>query len=196
MSRPSLSRRVKKAFFGSRVRVTNEKTGESAIVIINDRGPFVGERIIDLSRAAAKAAGVWRPGIALQWLPRCVLGDLLRNLKGNSDCRPSPRAIYSQTMSFDRRSAEPLPGVVLTGRQYREQQFYEEYSRRTAPTEICFDPILDNERRPWNPYWFVCESVMRYFTSSDQKVLDFGCGPGVYSLLWAARFLFSSRSAE
>lgn len=50
--------------FGSRVRVTNEKTGESAIVIINDRGPFVGERIIDLSRAAAKAAGVWRPGIA------------------------------------------------------------------------------------------------------------------------------------
>jgi rare lipoprotein A len=50
--------------FGSRVRVTNEKTGESAVVIINDRGPFVGERIIDLSRAAAKAAGVWRAGIA------------------------------------------------------------------------------------------------------------------------------------
>ena len=50
--------------FGSRVRVTNLKTGESAIVTINDRGPFVSNRIIDLSRAAAKAVGVWRPGTA------------------------------------------------------------------------------------------------------------------------------------
>ena len=88
-------------------------------------------------------------------------------------------------MSLDRRHAKRPQRVVLTGRQCREQQFYEEYSRRTAPIEISFDPILGNERRPWNPYWFVCESVMRYFTSSDQKVLDFGCGPGVYSLLWA-----------
>ena len=50
--------------FGSRVRVTNLKTGESTIVRINDRGPFVTNRIIDLSVAAAKAAGVWRPGTA------------------------------------------------------------------------------------------------------------------------------------
>lgn len=50
--------------FGSRVRVTNLKTGESTIVRINDRGPFVENRIIDLSVAAAKAVGVWRPGTA------------------------------------------------------------------------------------------------------------------------------------
>jgi rare lipoprotein A len=50
--------------FGSRVRVTNLKSGESVIVTINDRGPFVENRIIDLSRAAAKAVNVWRPGTA------------------------------------------------------------------------------------------------------------------------------------
>jgi rare lipoprotein A len=50
--------------FGSRVRVTNLKTGESVVVTITDRGPFVENRIIDLSRAAAKAVNVWRPGTA------------------------------------------------------------------------------------------------------------------------------------
>lgn len=50
--------------FGSLVRVTNLKTGEAVLVRINDRGPFVEGRVIDLSRAAAKTAGVWRPGIA------------------------------------------------------------------------------------------------------------------------------------
>jgi rare lipoprotein A len=46
------------------VRVTNEKTNESVIVRINDRGPFVGDRIIDLSLAAAKKVSVWRAGVA------------------------------------------------------------------------------------------------------------------------------------
>ena len=46
------------------VRVTNEKTNESVIVRINDRGPFVGDRVIDLSLAAAKKVSVWRAGVA------------------------------------------------------------------------------------------------------------------------------------
>jgi len=47
------------------VRVTNEKTGHSAVVRITDRGPFVPDRIIDLSLAAAKAVDVWRSGTAM-----------------------------------------------------------------------------------------------------------------------------------
>jgi len=43
--------------FGSRVKVTNRRNGRSVIVRINDRGPFVKGRIIDLSR---RAAGVIR----------------------------------------------------------------------------------------------------------------------------------------
>jgi rare lipoprotein A len=46
------------------VRVTNISTGHVALVRITDRGPFVEDRVIDLSLAAAKAVDVWRPGTA------------------------------------------------------------------------------------------------------------------------------------
>jgi rare lipoprotein A len=49
---------------GSIVRVTNLKNGNSAVVRITDRGPFVVGRIVDLSLAAAKALDVYLPGIA------------------------------------------------------------------------------------------------------------------------------------
>lgn len=50
---------------GSIVRVTNVKTGHTAIVRITDRGPFVEGRILDLSLAAAKAIDVYLPGTAM-----------------------------------------------------------------------------------------------------------------------------------
>jgi rare lipoprotein A len=43
--------------FGTMVRVTNAHSGRSVVVRINDRGPFVHGRIIDLSPAAARALG-------------------------------------------------------------------------------------------------------------------------------------------
>lgn len=43
--------------FGTRVRVTNRNNGRSIVVRINDRGPFVRGRIIDLTPAAARALG-------------------------------------------------------------------------------------------------------------------------------------------
>jgi len=46
-------------------QVTNVKTGESVLLRITDRGPFVGDRIIDLSRAAAQKLDVYRRGTAL-----------------------------------------------------------------------------------------------------------------------------------
>jgi len=49
---------------GSIARITNVKTGHSAVVRITDRGPFVEGRIIDLSLAAAKALDVYLPGVA------------------------------------------------------------------------------------------------------------------------------------
>lgn len=49
---------------GTIVRVTNVATGQSTVVRITDRGPFVHGRIIDLSLAAAKAIGVYRAGVA------------------------------------------------------------------------------------------------------------------------------------
>ncbi len=48
---------------GTVVRVTNLTNGQSAVVRITDRGPFVRGRIIDLSLAAAKVTGVYRAGV-------------------------------------------------------------------------------------------------------------------------------------
>jgi rare lipoprotein A len=50
--------------FGTRVRVTNLNNGRSTVVRINDRGPFVGGRIIDLAHGAASDLGVTASGVA------------------------------------------------------------------------------------------------------------------------------------
>jgi rare lipoprotein A len=44
--------------FGTLVRVVNPRTGRSAVVRINDRGPYARGRIIDLSQASAEALGI------------------------------------------------------------------------------------------------------------------------------------------
>ena len=49
---------------GSIVRVTNVKTGHTALVRITDRGPFIPGRVLDLSLAAARKLDVWQPGVA------------------------------------------------------------------------------------------------------------------------------------
>ncbi|HWF06019.1 MAG TPA: septal ring lytic transglycosylase RlpA family protein [Candidatus Angelobacter sp.] len=46
-------------------RVTDVKTGDSVLLRITDRGPFVGDRVIDLSRAAARKLSVFQHGTAL-----------------------------------------------------------------------------------------------------------------------------------
>lgn len=50
--------------FGTRLAVRNPRTGQEVVVRVNDRGPYKGSRILDLSYAAANAVGVVRPGIA------------------------------------------------------------------------------------------------------------------------------------
>ncbi len=50
--------------FGTRVLVTNLKNGKSVIVRINDRGPFIKGRVMDLSFGAAKVVGLNQSGIA------------------------------------------------------------------------------------------------------------------------------------
>lgn len=49
---------------GSLVEVTNLKTGQSAVMRITDRGPFVEDRMLDLTIASAKAIGIYQTGMA------------------------------------------------------------------------------------------------------------------------------------
>jgi rare lipoprotein A len=50
--------------FGTRVRVTNVNTGKSVTVRVNDRGPFVRGRVIDVSHSAAESLGMVGRGVA------------------------------------------------------------------------------------------------------------------------------------
>tara|TARA_Y100000815_G_scaffold226694_3_gene214816 strand:- start:22187 stop:22567 length:381 start_codon:yes stop_codon:yes gene_type:complete len=54
--------------FGTKVKVTNKRTGKSVVVRINDRGPFIRGRIIDLSKSAAGKIGMINSGHA----PVCI----------------------------------------------------------------------------------------------------------------------------
>jgi len=49
--------------FGTRLRVTNVENGRSVVVRVNDRGPWVNDRVLDVSQAAAKALGMVGDGV-------------------------------------------------------------------------------------------------------------------------------------
>lgn len=61
--------------FGTKVRITNLTNNESVEVIINDRGPYVDDRIIDLSRSAADKLGFINQGLAEVRLEVIDAGD-------------------------------------------------------------------------------------------------------------------------
>lgn len=50
--------------FGTKIRVVNKSNGKSVVVRINDRGPFIRGRIVDLSKAAARSIGMIKTGHA------------------------------------------------------------------------------------------------------------------------------------
>jgi rare lipoprotein A len=68
--------------FGTRVRVTSSSTGRSVVVRINDRGPYAGNRVIDLSVAAARAIGLTNSGV----------GTVRMEVLGGGEGRRSRRA--------------------------------------------------------------------------------------------------------
>lgn len=50
--------------FGTKIRVTNRRSGKSVVLKVNDRGPFVAGRFLDVSRRAARELGFIKAGIA------------------------------------------------------------------------------------------------------------------------------------
>lgn len=63
-SKNRLSAAHKTLPLGTRIRVTDTKTGRSIVVKVNDRGPFAKGRIVDLSREAASELGMIGKGVA------------------------------------------------------------------------------------------------------------------------------------
>jgi rare lipoprotein A len=58
--------------FGTRIRVTNVENGRSVVVTVNDRGPYIAGRALDLSRRAAEQLGFAEEGTARVRIERCA----------------------------------------------------------------------------------------------------------------------------
>ncbi len=86
----------------SYLKVTNIKTGQKLVVRVNDRGPFVGDRIIDLSEGAARKLGVYGPGTArvrLEYLNIATNGRVT-NATGSAS-QSSSSSVYQGPVKTD-----------------------------------------------------------------------------------------------
>jgi rare lipoprotein A len=84
------------------VRVTNLENGRSLDIRVNDRGPFIGDRVIDLSEAAARALGYEDQGLAKVRVQFVALADDARG------ARPSPPV----ARAAPKPAAAPAPAPV------------------------------------------------------------------------------------
>ena len=102
---------------GTRVRVTHLGSGKSVVVRVNDRGPFVDDRVIDLSRAAATRLGMMGAGTAAVRVQS--IGDIAQATGGN-DIRGD---FYIQVGAFGdkanaRKMIESLAQAGRSGRLF------------------------------------------------------------------------------
>lgn len=86
--------------FDTRVRVINMDNGKSVVVRINDRGPYVGNRVIDLSRRAAREIDMIETGVARV---RIVLVDSKEPVKRSGRGGFAMETYTVQIASFDTR---------------------------------------------------------------------------------------------
>jgi rare lipoprotein A len=135
------------------VRVTNLRNGKSIVVLVNDRGPFVDNRIIDLSYVAATQLDMVSSGTALvevetltteAQLSTPVIAEVAEpELKGSSSVSPIP------TAAADTVTVEPLQKVYLQigafGEQINARQLQEQV-RTSGISNIVVH--FDDTRQP------------------------------------------------
>jgi rare lipoprotein A len=108
--------------FGTRVLVTHKGSGRTVVVRINDRGPFIGGRIIDLSRGAKRVIGM--DGLA----PVCLTILSRGNGKYVHEGRPTKR----QTRVAERRQVREVYRTAQTSGRYDEDDAPGYRTKRTA----------------------------------------------------------------
>jgi rare lipoprotein A (peptidoglycan hydrolase) len=126
------------------IRVTSLATGRSVVVTINDRGPYVDGRIIDLSAGAAEALGIKHRGIAPVRVE--VLGRAVTASRG------SDRLFREFTAYRDRRAAL-LQAAGLSSIEERDALFREflSFAEETGGDEVLFAEFmtwLESKTRP------------------------------------------------
>ncbi len=119
---------------GTYVQVTNLENGRQVIVRINDRGPFVKDRILDLSYAAAKALGMAKKGVALvrvvalgEASPRAgrlVFKDIERVQRGQFFLQVGAFNNYANAVALKNRLAKQYRIVLIEPFSQKGKTFY------------------------------------------------------------------------
>ena len=99
----------------TKVRVTNRANGKSVIVRINDRGPFVGERIIDLSNKAAHKIDMVKKGTANVKLEVLSVND---NVRATSTAVKRPVTMNYKSYAIQIGSFSKIEGAMRVQEQY------------------------------------------------------------------------------
>ncbi len=133
----------------TKVRVRNLKNGRSVIVLVNDRGPFIGNRIIDLSFAAATQLDMITDGTALVEINVLTESRSLPDSKIAASARDVPAAepatvnLYLQVGAFgDRTNAQDLLDR-LQGRGFHNVNIRSDTTREPPLFRVRLGPIAD-----------------------------------------------------
>lgn len=93
--------------FGTKVQVTDKHTGRKVTVTINDRGPFKKGRVIDLSRAAARALGMGHRGVSRVHVAVLPKTPSAKKVAAKATAKKKPVEIARASL---RKSADAAPG--------------------------------------------------------------------------------------
>lgn len=107
------------------VKVTNQRNGKSTIVRINDRGPFVATRIIDLSKAAASKINMIGTGTAPVIIE--VLGfegKVGHSISSKSELAKSPKSVSIDNFALQIASFSKIDGAIKTQVKYNNIDGY------------------------------------------------------------------------
>ena len=99
----------------TKVRVTNQANGKSVIVRINDRGPFVGDRIIDLSNKAAHKIDMVKKGTAQVKLEIISVNE---NVRATSTPTKRPSTMNYKSYAIQIGSFSKIEGAMRVQEQY------------------------------------------------------------------------------
>lgn len=149
--------------FGTILKVTNLKNNKSVVVRINDRGPYIKSRIIDLSHAAADSIDIIHSGWAM-----VKLEELMPERLDTTPSQPEPLA-YAEQLRF------PEDWIGKWGGTLR--YFSERGLEKRENIQLTIQPVADSHRLQWLlvmdtlklDYELVLRDSSMHFYSMDHK---------------------------
>ncbi len=150
--------------FNTTVRVTNLENGKSVVVRINDRGPYAGRRVIDLSKAAAQKIGLLKSGVDMVEIES--IGPADKNT-----------IIAKQTTETVRQITAPEPGIKLAARSVRRNGVehlisIENKEGDPLPSETIEDTELSTDTEAISEVKTKTTSIEDSFSVSSKKSTD------------------------